>query len=75
MGVSFPKSMKEREQQEQEKQQRLKQFRASARTIGEEVAHRGLTEEKMIELLEEGRQKVFDEIYADTLRNKTMDND
>jgi hypothetical protein len=74
-GDSLPESMKELEQQEQEKRQRLKQFRESARAIGEEVARQGLPEEKMIELLEESRQEVFDENYANTLRNKTTDND
>lgn len=67
--------MKAREQQERERQQRLKQFRESARVIGEEVARQGLPEEQILELLEESRQQVFDENYPAALRNKTTGND
>lgn len=55
--------MNERALQAQQKLRRLRQFRESARAIGEEVARRGLTEGQMMELLEESRQEVFDEQY------------
>ena len=62
--------MQAREQQGRGRKQRLKQCRESARAIGEEVAREGLTEEQMLELLEESRQEAFDEHYAPALRNK-----
>ncbi len=48
---------------EREKQERVRRFQKAARAIGEGVAELGLTEEELMEKLEEVRQKMYEEGY------------
>jgi prevent-host-death family protein len=44
--------------------QRLKQFEESARRIGQAVERQGLTEEEVLDQLEQTRQEIYDERYG-----------
>ncbi len=56
--------MREHDQRERDKQQRLKQFEEAARAIGEEIEKLGLTEEELMQHLEDTRQRLFEERHA-----------
>ena len=62
--TEYDELMKEREQYEQEKQRRLKQFEEAARAIGREVERRGLSEEDVDAIVENVRQKRYEEKYG-----------
>lgn len=56
--------MHEREQQEQDREQRLKQFKAAARAIGQEVEKSGLSEEELMQQVEAVRQQLHEELHG-----------
>jgi prevent-host-death family protein len=56
--------IKEREQRENETEQRLKRFEQAARSIGEEMARKGLSEEDVLAQLEETRAEVYQKHYG-----------
>jgi PHD/YefM family antitoxin component YafN of YafNO toxin-antitoxin module len=56
--------MQERERLE-DQQHRLKQFRDSARSIGEAVANSGLSEAEIIADLEQTKKEVYQEYYGE----------
>lgn len=62
--AEYQELMQERERNEQDKQRRLKQFREAARAIGEEVAKTGLSEEEMMEQLEETKHQIYQKHYG-----------
>jgi len=62
--TEYEELMKEREQFEQEKQRRLQRFETAARAIGKEIEKNGMTEEDMDALVEETRQRLFEEKYG-----------
>ena len=62
--VEYQELMQEREQHEQDKQRRLKQFEEAARAIGREVDENGLSEEEMMEKVDQVRQGIQDEHYG-----------
>ncbi len=49
---------------EREKQERVRQFQQAAREMGEAVAELGLTEEDVDAIVEEVRQKMYDERHG-----------
>jgi prevent-host-death family protein len=63
--TEYEELMQERERHGQDKERRIKQFRAAARAIGEEVAKSGLTEEQLIAELEKDKQDIYEEYYGD----------
>ncbi|MBZ0315482.1 MAG: hypothetical protein K8L91_03620 [Anaerolineae bacterium] len=52
---------------EREKQERVRRFQKAAREIGEAVAELGLTEEQLMEKLDEVRQRMYEENYRGEL--------
>ena len=48
----------------EQRQERLKQFEATARRIGEEIERSGLSEEEILSQLEETQRQVYDERYG-----------
>lgn len=62
--VEYQELMQEREQYEQDKQRRLERFREAARAIGQAVEQSGLSEEELIEQLEEDKAQVYKEYYG-----------
>jgi prevent-host-death family protein len=56
--------IKEREQREEEVEHRLKRFEQAARSIGEEMARQGLSEEDVEAQVEKTRQRLYNERYA-----------
>jgi prevent-host-death family protein len=60
----YEELMQEREQNQQDKERRLKQFQEAARAIGEEVEQSGLSEEEILEQVEQVRQRIHDEHYG-----------
>jgi prevent-host-death family protein len=61
--AEYDSLMEEREAQD--KARRLKEFRESARAIGEEIEKLGLTEDELMAKLEETKQQVYQEYYGD----------
>jgi prevent-host-death family protein len=61
----YEQVMEEREQQKQDRERRLEQFREASRAIGEEIQKSGLTEERLMEILEEERQRLHEEGYGE----------
>ena len=59
--TEYEELMQERERREQ----RLKQFRTSARAIGEEIERIGLSEEEALAQLEQTREQTYREHYGD----------
>ena len=43
---------------------RLKKFEATARRIGQEIEHRGLSEEEVLAQLEDTQQQVYEDRYG-----------
>lgn len=64
--VEYQELMQERERNEEDKQRRLKQFQEAARAIGEAVEQSGLSEEEIMEHLEETKQQVYQKHYGRT---------
>jgi prevent-host-death family protein len=64
--TEYDELMREREQLEQERQRRIKRFVENARAIGQEFENEGLTEEQLLEDLDEIRAERFKEQYGDT---------
>lgn len=60
----YEEFLKERDYHEQDKRERLKKFQETARAIGEEIERIGLSEEEMLEQLEETRQRVYEKHYG-----------
>lgn len=56
--------MQEHAEREQDVQRRLKQFRQAAREIGEEFERLGITEEQMMEIVDQTRQELYDSHYG-----------
>lgn len=59
-------ALPQREEYKQDKQRRLKQFREATRAIGEAVAKSGLSEEEIMEQLEDTKREVFEKTYGRT---------
>lgn len=62
--MELAREEQEKAEREEDRQRRLKQFQQAAREIGEEFERLGITEEQMMELLEESKQQVYDEFYG-----------
>lgn len=62
--TEYDELVQEREQHKLEKQRRLKRFEQAARAIGEAVEKSGLSEEEVMEKLEETRQRLYEENYG-----------
>lgn len=45
-------------------EKRVRRFEENARAIGEAIAQKGLSEEELMQVLEESRQEVFEEWYG-----------
>lgn len=56
--------MYERERLEQNKAARLLQFREAAQTVGSEIEKTGLSEEQVINLLQETKKQVYQSHYG-----------
>jgi len=54
------------------REERLKQFKKSARAIGEEIEHQDLTEEQVDAQVEEVRQQLHQERYGDDSQNPVV---
>jgi prevent-host-death family protein len=60
----YDEFMQERDRRDQEKQERLKKFERAARAIGEEAERQGLTEEDLDAMVEETRQRLYEDNYG-----------
>lgn len=60
----YEELMQQRKQDEEDRNARLRFFHEAARTIGEDVEKTGLTEEEMMDLLEESKHKVYEKFYG-----------
>jgi prevent-host-death family protein len=60
----YQELMREREQNQQDKERRLKQFEEAAKAIGEEIDKEGLSEEEVMEKVDQVRQRIHDEHYG-----------
>jgi prevent-host-death family protein len=60
----YDEFMQERDRREQEKRERLKKFEQAAREIGAEAERRGITEEQLMEYLEQTKQEIYQRDYG-----------
>jgi hypothetical protein len=51
-----------------EREQRLRRFEITARSIGQEIERRGLSEEEVLAKLEETQQQSYDDQYGSSQR-------
>ncbi len=61
--VEYTDLMQERERLEQDRQGRLHQFREAAKALGQEVEKKGLSEEHVMNLLDETKRQVYQAHY------------
>jgi hypothetical protein len=60
----FDELLRIREQQKRDTQNRLKRFQQAARAIGEELERRGISEEDLLNTLDDSKKVVYQRYYG-----------